>query len=73
MNRKEWVLKEEKMEYNFDSSVLGATIQVVKYNAEIDLGGTIIQLRRDKPFTEKQIKHIKEYFGFDARNLQWMN
>lgn len=57
------------MKQDFDSSVFWEPIQVVKYNAEIDLGGTIIQLRRDKPFTEKQIKHIKEYFGFDARNL----
>lgn len=57
------------MKYNFDGSILGAPIQAVEYNAEIDLGGAVIQLRRNKPFTKRQIKHIKKYFGFDARNL----
>lgn len=61
--------KEKNMKYNFDGSILGAPIQAVEYNAEIDIGGAVIQLRRNKPFTKRQIKHIKKYFGFDARNL----
>ena len=56
------------MKYSFDSSVV-ATVTVPNYNAEIDLGGTVISLYRDKPFTKRQIKHIRKYFGFEARNL----
>ena len=56
------------MKYNFDSSV-AATVTTPKYNAEINLGGAVISLYREKPFTKSQIKHIKKYFGWEAKNL----
>ena len=40
------------------------------YNAYIEMGGLRFCLHRNKPFTEKQIKNIKEYFGWEAGNIE---
>lgn len=54
------------MKYNFD----GSYIEIEKEpNAQIDIGGVIVSLKREKPFTKRQIKHIERYFGFKAKNL----
>lgn len=58
------------MKYSYDGlDVNMEAIAIPDYNAEIDIGGTVIILHREKPFTKRQIKHIEKYFGFKARNL----
>ena len=55
------------MKYIFDGSYI---IESEKEpNAQIDIGGVVVSLKREKPFTKRQIKHIRNYFGFEARNL----
>ena len=39
-----------------------------KYTAEIQIGNWHIQLI-DKTFTQEQIDHMREYFGWEVKNL----
>ena len=43
-------------------------IQPPKYSAIIQIGNLHIYLT-DKTFTEDQIQHMKEYFGWEVKNL----
>ena len=43
-------------------------IQPTKYSAIIQIGNLHIYLT-DKTFTEDQIQHMKEYFGWEVKNL----
>ena len=43
-------------------------IKPLKYSAAIQIGNWCINLI-DKTFTEDQIKNMKEYFGWDVKNL----
>lgn len=43
-------------------------IKPLKYSAAIQIGSWCINLI-DKTFTEDQIKNMKEYFGWDVKNL----
>lgn len=46
------------------------TLPIPEYKAQIDLGGFIIQVKRT--YTDEQIKHIKEYFGWEVTNYERM-
>lgn len=46
----------------------GSTIQPEKYSAVIWIGNWCIQLK-DKTFTEEQIKNMREFFGWEVKNL----
>ena len=46
----------------------GSTIQPEKYSAIIWIGNWGIQLK-DKTFTEEQIKNMREFFGWEVKNL----
>ncbi len=41
--------------------------EIPEYKAQIDMGGFIAYVTH--PYTKKQIKHIKKYFGWDVTNL----
>ena len=43
-------------------------IQAPKYSAVIQIGNLHIYLT-DKTFTENQIKNMREYFGWEVKNL----
>ena len=43
-------------------------IQPPKYSAVIQIGNLHIYLT-DKTFTENQIKNMREYFGWEVKNL----
>lgn len=39
-----------------------------RYEAVLDMGGFMVNLTHT--YTDEQIKHIKEYFGWDVRNFE---
>ena len=43
-------------------------ITIPKYTAKIEIGNFVIQLQ-NKTFTEKQIKNMREAFGWEVSNL----
>ena len=43
-------------------------IKSLKYTAVIEIGNWHIQLI-NKTFTQEQIDHMREYFGWEVRNL----
>ena len=45
-----------------------STIQPKKYSAVIWIGNWCIQIK-DKTFTEEQIKNMREFFGWEVKNL----
>ena len=56
--------------YYVTDSVSGAAICgcLPKYTAIIEIGNLHIKLI-DKTFTQEQIDHMREYFGWEVRNL----
>ena len=57
--------------YYVTDSVSGAAICrncIPKYTAIIEIGSWHIYLI-DKTFTQEQIDHMREYFGWEVRNL----
>ena len=50
-----------------NSTVVGGNL-IPKYTAIIEIGSWHIQLI-DKTFTQEQIDHMREYFGWEVRNL----
>ena len=59
----------EQLNYITDSSgtVVGGNF-IPKYTAVIQIGNWHIQLV-DKTFTQEQINHMREYFGWEVKNL----
>ena len=58
----------EKISLQLEASERIAFIQPMKYSAVIEIGNWHINLV-DKTFTEDQIKNMKEYFGWEVKNL----
>ena len=55
--------------YYVTDSVSGTVISgIPKYTAIIEIGSLHIQLF-NKTFTQEQIDHMREYFGWEVRNL----
>ena len=57
--------------YSVTDSVNGAVVGgncFPKYTAIIEIGNWHINLR-GKTFTQEQIDHMREYFGWEVRNL----
>lgn len=51
----------------FEGDLIVRICETPKYKAQIDMGGYIVSVNHT--YTEEQIKHIKEYFGWDVTNL----